>query len=70
MCNKNYEVCFTKLRLFLGFHELLLVVVGGFNEGCDIEDFWEFMTEYHDYKDYQVKSIKHVVICCIQRALA
>jgi ATHILA ORF-1 family len=38
--------------------------------GYVIEDFWELVTGYRDYKEYRTRSIKHPVIRCIQRALA
>jgi ATHILA ORF-1 family len=59
-----------KLRFFLGFHRLPTDKSKGFNGGYDMEDFWELVTGYRDYKGYRARSIKHPVIRCIQRALA
>jgi ATHILA ORF-1 family len=70
MCNRNFEVGFTKLRFFLGFHRLPTGRSRGFNGGYDKKDFWELVTGYCDYKEYRARSIKHPVIRCIQRALA
>jgi ATHILA ORF-1 family len=68
--NQNHTVGFTELRIFFRFHTRLIYDKRRFNRRYHVDDFWESIIGRWGHGEYKTQSIKHLVIRCIQRALA
>jgi ATHILA ORF-1 family len=69
MYGHNHAVSFTQLRFFCGFHSNLINSGLRFNGGYNVDDFWELIIGCRGFITYNVRTIKHLIIYYIQRAL-